>query len=147
MPYTYEIDDSVPLVTLRASGGTNPAERREIFERVRADPKWTGRMPVLMDDRHALLGPASGQGPMIADVIRRYFAGHPVAILVDNVAMFGVARQVGFLTDGHVGAFTEPAAAVAWLIAQADLTIASPGGLTERAVRGPESRVNRLRVQ
>ncbi len=115
MPYRYELDVSPVLVTLRASGSVDQAERLAVFDHVREDPKWTPSLPVLIDVREATLGPGAGQGTAIANVIQRQLAGHQVAILVATTDMFGVARQIGFLTDGQVAAFTECSAALAWL--------------------------------
>jgi hypothetical protein len=115
MPYVYEIDDSIPLATLRASGLVDQAERLAAFEQLRQDPRMTATMPILIDVRESPMGPAPGAGPNIATALMTMFAGHRIALLVGSTGNFGVARQIATLTHDQVAAFTDLAAALGWL--------------------------------
>jgi hypothetical protein len=116
VPFDYEIVGNPPLAILRGVGPVQLEMWEATMQRLVADPRFTEGLPILVDVTEVGNLPLPGEAAIAAIRWRAMAPKSRGAILATGEVEYAVASQVEQITSGRIRAFTDRAAAMAWLL-------------------------------
>lgn len=120
---SYEIDAARGLLRVRIPGSATPQQLADAMNALRADPRHEPLRPALFDLRGAAAMPPLERMHQLAEVgkMSPIDLATPRALVVNAGAAFEAAHHFSLLAQRqgrYFGVFTEPDAAVKWLLAR-----------------------------